>query len=62
MHPTLEVRVPASHSRGESALILKLDYEKAYNRVDWSFLDDMLLSRGFGPVFRGWIKSLLVGA
>jgi hypothetical protein len=50
------------HSRGESAIVLKLDYEKAYDRVDWSFLDDMLESRGFGPTIRKWIRSLLVGA
>jgi hypothetical protein len=48
------------HSRGESGVVLKLDYEKAYDRVDWSFLDSMLASRGFGPIIRGWIKSILV--
>jgi hypothetical protein len=48
------------HSRGDSALALKLDYEKACDRVDWNFLDDMLRSRGFGSTFRGWIKNLLV--
>jgi hypothetical protein len=51
----------AVHSRGDSSLGPKLDYEKAYNRVDWIFLEDMLRSRGFGSTFRGWIKSLLVG-
>lgn len=32
----------------EAGVILKLDYEKAYDRVSWSFLEDMLISRGFG--------------
>jgi hypothetical protein len=41
--------------------VLKLDYEKAYDRVDWSFLDEILLSRGFDPTIRSWIKSLLIG-
>lgn len=44
--------IHAAHSSGNSALVLKLDYEKAYDRVDWDFLDEMLLSRGFGQVFR----------
>ena len=43
-------------------MVLKLDYEKAYDRVDWDFLDEMLQSRGFGPIIRKWIKSFLVGA
>ena len=53
--------IHAAHTRGESALVLKLDYEKAYDRVDWTFLDEMLHSRVFGPIIRGWIKSMLVG-
>jgi SAM-dependent MidA family methyltransferase len=35
-----------THQKG---LILKLDYEKAYNRVNWHFLEEMLSSRGFDP-------------
>jgi len=32
----------------ESGVILKLDYEKAYDRVSWGFIEEMLFSRGFG--------------
>jgi hypothetical protein len=45
------------HSPG---LVLKLDYEKAYDRVNWEFLDEMLLSRGFGSKFRGWVSKVLI--
>jgi hypothetical protein len=31
-------------------LVLKLDYEKSYDRVDWQFLEEMLASRGFSQV------------
>jgi hypothetical protein len=41
--------------------VLKLDYEKAYDRINWDFLDSMLASRGFGPIIRGWIRSFLFG-
>jgi len=33
--------------KNEQGVILKLDYEKAYDRVSWEFLDEMLISRGF---------------
>jgi hypothetical protein len=28
--------------------VLKLDYEKAYDKVNWDFLLDVLEKRGFG--------------
>jgi hypothetical protein len=42
-------------------VILKLDYEKAYDRVSWSFLEDMLISRGFGRTWVSWIMKVVKG-
>jgi hypothetical protein len=39
------------HSKHEQGGVLKLDYEKMYDRVDWSFLESMLMQRGFS---RSW--------
>jgi hypothetical protein len=39
--------------RGTKGMMLKLDYEKSYNRVSWAFLEEMLVTRGFGPRWRG---------
>ena len=36
------------HRKRECGIILKLDYEKAYDRVSCYFLDDMLTSQRFG--------------
>jgi hypothetical protein len=43
----------------ESGLVFKLDYEKAYDRVDRSFLLKMLKQRGFSPKCMYLIQSLL---
>lgn len=47
------------HRHKEEGAILKLDYEKAYDRVDWSFLDKMLEQRGFSPKWRNKIHALI---
>ena len=37
-------------------LIFKVDFEKAYNSVDWSFLDAIMAKMGFGMRWRKWIN------
>ena len=49
------------HRSKDSEVILKLDYENAYDRVSWSFLEDMLKSRNFGPIWVSWIKQIVEG-
>ncbi|KAK3220321.1 hypothetical protein Dsin_014291 [Dipteronia sinensis] len=41
----------------ERGLIVKLDFEKAYDSVDCNFLDNMMAGMGFGARWRGWIKE-----
>ena len=50
------------HKNKESGISLKLDYEKMYGRVSWSFLEDMLYSRGFGTKGISWILRLIGGS
>ena len=40
---------------------MSLDREKAFDRVNRSFLLDLLLAVGFGPHFCRWIAALLNG-
>ena len=47
------------HRSGTAGLVLKLDYEKAYDRVSWDFLKEMLLSRGFGNKWVDWVISTI---
>jgi len=49
------------HKRKQEGVVLKLDYEKAYDRVSWSFLEEMLETRGFGGRWRGWLRQVVRG-
>ncbi|GKV29207.1 hypothetical protein SLEP1_g38153 [Rubroshorea leprosula] len=43
----------------QPTFVFKADFEKAYDCVDWSFLDWMMESFGFGTKWRGWIMECL---
>jgi hypothetical protein len=43
----------------EKGLVLKLDYEKAYDIVNWQFLQEILISRGFRNKWVNWIMKLV---
>lgn len=46
-------------SRKGKGILLKLDFEKAYDRVCWDFLDRVLEAKGFGSRWRRWIGGCL---
>ncbi|KAK2444918.1 hypothetical protein QL285_015908 [Trifolium repens] len=48
----------AKKSRKE-CLIFKVDFEKAYDSVDWGFLDYMLRRFGFGEKWCAWMKACI---
>lgn len=41
------------------SLVCKIDLEQAYDRVDWDFLRWVLLKKGFGEKWIGWIMRCL---
>jgi hypothetical protein len=53
--------VHSVHKCKEPGVIIKLDYEKAYDRVNIDFLMEILKLRGFGDRFLKWIRCLVVG-
>lgn len=34
---------------------MKIDFEKAYDHIEWNFIIDMLEALGFGPIFLQYI-------
>jgi len=47
------------HKRGVPTAVIKLDFKKAFDSVNWSSLDAILLARGFDARWRGWIANVL---
>jgi hypothetical protein len=46
--------------RGITGVVLKLDFEKVYDKAHWGFLLDCLTLRGFNDKWVLWIKSVLL--
>ena len=44
----------------KSGLVLKLDFKKAYNKVNWEFLFKYLEQRGFTEKWCHWMKVVVV--
>ena len=40
-------------------MVFKVNFEKAYNHVEWEVLDFMLERKGFGSTWRKWIRGCL---
>ena len=41
----------------EEGVIFKIDFEKAYDHVNWDFLDHVLEKKGFSPRWRTWMRG-----
>ena len=49
------------HSKKKDGVIFKIDFEKAYDKVKWSFLQQTLRMKGFSEKWCHWIQSFTEG-
>lgn len=47
------------HKRKAPTIVLKLDFHKAFDSINWESLDRILATRGFDAKWRLWVNSLL---
>jgi Reverse transcriptase (RNA-dependent DNA polymerase) len=45
------------HSSKESGLLFKLDFEKAFDNVGWSYISSMFRQRGFNSLWISWMEK-----
>ena len=43
----------------ETRVLLKMDFQKAYDTIDWNSLDRVMKVMGFGIKWRRWIQQCL---
>jgi hypothetical protein len=49
------------HTKKRDGVIFKIDFEKAYDKVKWSFLQQTLCMKGFSPKWCRWVESMVTG-
>lgn len=48
-------------SKKKKGLILKIDFEKAYDRVRWDFLEEVMRGKGFPNQWINWVMQTVEG-
>ena len=49
------------HRKKQNGVILKIDFEKAYDKVRWSFVHQTLRMKGFSDKWCSWINAFIRG-
>jgi hypothetical protein len=56
---TLHETLHELHRKNKDGIILKLDFEKAYDKIRWPFLQQVLRMKGFSDVWCSWIQKVV---
>ncbi|KAL9999607.1 putative RNA-directed DNA polymerase [Helianthus debilis subsp. tardiflorus] len=48
--------------REKKIFLFKIDFDKAYDNVNWEFLQSVLSQMGFSPVWCDWIRGILMAS
>ncbi|GKU93956.1 hypothetical protein SLEP1_g7505 [Rubroshorea leprosula] len=59
---TLNELVHYLKMKKKKELLFKADFEKAFDSVNWNYLDSMHFNMGFGDKWRSWMKECLSSA
>lgn len=51
--------VQCCHKQRTPTLVIKLDFAKAFDTVNWDALDTIMQARGFSATWRKWMKEIL---
>lgn len=54
--------VNEAHKSKKDLMLFKVDFEKAYDSVDWGYLDEVMGSMSFPTLWRKWIKECVCTA
>ena len=49
------------HTKKQNGVIFKIDFEKAYDKVKWSFLQQTLRLKGFSSKWCRWVEGMISG-
>ena len=49
------------HSKKQDRIIFKIDFEKAYDKVKWSFLQQVLRMKGLSQKWCSWVQQFTQG-
>jgi len=48
-------------TKGKKGLILKIDFEKAYDKVNWRFLEEVMKGKGLPDTWINWVMQTVQG-
>ena len=58
---TLHETIHELHCKNKRGVMFKIDFEKAYDKIKWSFVQQTLRMKGFSPKWCQWIASFVQG-